>query len=681
MLVGSLFTLGAIHCGGDASTSSTGTGGSSSTTTGSTTGSTTGTGGTGGQGGDPEPMNPLPPAICHAGGTKWKAGTPAFKESTAAWKLDTIGVYGTRLDAVDFDGDGWADLIVRKGGITPDNFADPMGRQTWLLRNKHDGTFEDVTIASGFRKNRTVMDPNLGRPGEVVAFGDVDNDGDLDAYTGLTNDKAKPQVETSELMINNGDGTFSLGPEASALRAKPPIYDVPAGASFIDFDRDGLLDIWVTQNSSNGIPQQDRLYKGDGKGGFTDVTVLQGLKTKAWSYSSSGIDALNKGLAHSNAWSAAACDLNNDGNAELLAASYGRAPNHLWQSKGSSASFQFENRGVVSGYAFDDNQNWSDNESARCWCKLHPTDQDCDGVPPPMYIPCATDADAFRWDHQYDRNAFRLGGNSGTTLCADLDNDGNIDLVTSEIAHWDVGQSSDKAEIMLNTGEADVHFTRPGIKETGLTRDHINGWNEGIMTSSAFDFDNDGWLDLYLGNSDYPGNYGLLYHQVSPGHFEAVPTADGIDHHRSHGSAVADFDHDGDLDIVVGHSRARCGEPVDCYPTQQVRFFENVIGQGGNSVELTLTGGPNTNRAAIGARVTLTAGGVTQTREVEGGHGHYGMQDDLTVHFGLGEACEAIVTVRWPDATLTTQKFKLVAGYRYTVTQGQDPVAVIPPNP
>jgi hypothetical protein len=237
-----------------------------------------------------------------------------------------------------------------------------------------------------------------------------------------------------------------------------------------------------------------------------------------------------------------------------------------------------------------------------------------------------------------------------------------------------VGGSSDKAEILINSGEADVHFTRPGIKESGLDRAHINGWNEGVMTSAAFDFDNDGWMDIYLGNSDYPGNFGLLYHQVSAGKFEAVPITDGIDQHRSHGIAVADFDRDGDLDVIVGHSFSRCD--AECYPTQQLRLFENVMGQDGNAVQLTLTGGPLTNRSAIGARVTLTAGGFTQTREIGGGHGHYGMQDDLTVHFGMGEACEAEVTVRWPDATLSTESFKLPAGYRFAITQGEAPAMV-----
>jgi len=656
-------------CGGEATPTAASTTGPGSTAAGTSTSATSST--SSGAGGGGGATADLPPAICHAG-TKWAAGTKAFKESTSAWGLDTIGALGVRLAAVDFDNDGWPDLVVRFGGIGADDFAAGGKRQTWLLRNTGKGTFEDVTIKSGFRQNRTVMDPLKGRPGEVTAFADVDNDGDLDAYTGLSNDPANKQTETSEILLNNGDGTFALGPEGSAIRKKPPVYDVPAGASFVDFDRDGLVDLWVTQNSVNSSPQQDHLYKGDGKGNFTDVTTAQGLKTKAWNK----VVDLNAALSHTNAWSAAACDLNGDGNPELLSASYGRAPNHLWQSRGAENGFQFLNQSIASGYAFDDRKDWSDNESARCWCKLHPLDLNCAGVPAPAAIACTTDADAFRWNHATDQEPYRLGGNSGATLCADLDNDGDMDLVTGEILHWDVGMSGDPAELLVNTGTPDIHFDRPGNDKTGLTRKHVSGWNEGLMTGSVFDFDNDGWADLYWGNSDYPGNFGLLYHQDAPAHFEAVSIKDGIDHHRSHGSAIADFDRDGDLDIVVGHSFARCDE--ECYPTQQVRFFENVVGQAGNYVQLTLTGGAGTNRSAVGARVTLKAGDVTQTKEAGGGYGHYGAQDDLTLHFGLGAACDAEVTVRWPDAALTTQTFKLVSGYRFTVTQGEQPKAVLP---
>lgn len=662
-VVGAIALWAAHGCGGGGAT---GTGGSATTTPTTTTGQGGGQGGHGGS-----TVNPgLPEPICHAGGSKWADGAPAFEEATSAFGLD--GVLGTRISAVDFDGDGWADLVVRLGGQAPDDFKPGGKRTTWLLRNTHDGKFEDVTQKSGIRQNRTETDPDIGRPGDVFAFGDVDNDGDLDVITGRTNDTNNPTKETTELLLNNGDGTYSLGPSTNPFRKSS---DSVAGLTFVDFDRDGNLDLWVTQNSINNLPQQDRLYKGDGAGNFVDVTKDHGLITKGWNAVS--IADLDKGLANSNAWSSNACDLNNDGNPELLSASYGRAPNHLWLAGGPDTAFGYTNRSVESGYAFDKNQDWSDNESARCWCKLHPTDTGCAGVPLPMYIACTKDADAFRWDNTYDQQPFRLGGNSGATMCADIDNDGHLDLLTGEIAHWDVGGSSDKSELLINTKDKDVVFDRPGNDVTGLTRTHINGWNEGIMSGSVFDFDNDGWADVYLGNSDYPGNHGLLFHQDKAAHFEPVPLALGIDHHRSHGSAVADFDHDGDLDIVVGHSRARCNQdPNDdseCYPTMQVRLFKNVIGDKGNFIMVRLVGGPGTNRAAIGARVTVTAGSVTQMRDVEGGHGHYGAQDDLGLLFGLGDACEADVTIRWPNAELTVEKTHLPAGYRFVIEQGKAP--------
>lgn len=604
-------------------------------------------------------------ATCAPAAAGWTPGTKAFREATAGWGLDALGVEATRFNAVDFDNDGWTDLIARRGDNGPDDFAPGGVRRTWLLRNTGHGTFEDVTEASLIVKNRTEVDATKGRTAVVFAFADVDNDGDLDAFTGMAHGDVS--TETSEVMLNNGDGTFSLGPEANQLRRKPPKSDGPAGASFVDFNRDGFVDLWITQVGEGLSPQQDRLYRGDGTGMFVEETSERGLTTKSWSIP----DNINNGLSHTVSWSATACDLNGDGNPELLSASYGRAPNHLWQSLGAEGEYRYANRSVVSGYAFDDNQDWSDNQSARCWCKLHPTDVGCAGVPAPAYS-CTTDDDAFRWNNPTDRELYRLGGNSGTTLCADMNNDGFMDLVTTEIVHGDVGGSSDSSELLLNKGTADVAFERPGNANTGLARQHSGfNWNEGIMTASAFDFDNDGWLDLYWGDSDYPGTYGRLYRQVSPGKFEAVALADGIDHHRSHGSAVADFDRDGDLDIVVGHSSMRC--EADCYPEKNARFFENVAGPGGHFIQLALVGAAGTNRSAIGARVTLEANGVKQTKEVGGGYGQYGAQDDLTLHFGIADACGAEVTIRWPDASLTTQKLHVDMDHRYRIVQGEEP--------
>ena len=612
----------------------------------------------------------------------WAAGTPVFVEATAAWGL--AGVEGIRLSVTDFDGDGRPDLIARRGG-GPDDFAPGGQRSRWLLRNTGDGMFEDVTQASELLAGRFHLDPDYGRPGEIIISGDVDNDGDLDVYVGTpVVDLSDPPHESSELMLNDGDGTFSLGPEGSAARLAGKLV-VPAGATFTDFDRDGNLDLWIVQNmlGNAGSPLADKLLKGDGAGGFVEVTPQYGVSTQPWSAAAA---VLNAGKGHTWGWSSRACDLNDDGIPELLGTSYGRAPNILWRGElTAEGKVTYHNESVASGYAFDHREDWTDNLSAQCYCWEFPEAEECDLPPaPPENVNCLAFKQAFggnyRWNHAVDREPWRLGGNSAQTTCVDLNNDGHLDLLTGEIVHWDVGQSSDPAEIMRNLGDPMVRFDRPGNEETGLLRvDPEPTWDHGDMTNTVLDFDNDGWMDIYIGASDYPDNHGLLFRQTAPFQFERLETADYFQHNRSHGVVTADFDGDGDQDLVVGHSLMRCDGPkkTQCYPTQEIRLFENVIGQGGNWIQLRLVGGEGSNRAAIGARVTVTAGGITQTREVDGGGGHFGTQAELTVHVGLGAACEAEVTVVWPDADRTKQMHTLAGNARWLLTPGDVPS----PNP
>ncbi len=609
--------------------------------------------------------------VCDPERTPWRPGQLAFTDETSAWGLD--GVEGTRLSAIDYDGDGWTDLFVRRG-TGADDFGEH--RSIWLLRNKGDGTFEDVTFASGIVARRS-GEPG-GRPVDVHAFGDVDGDGLLDVYLGVsTVDLEATGGERSEIMLQNPDHTFRHIDEASPVRLDG-LVDTVAGASFVDVDLDGDLDLW-TPNHGNATAtgftfRPAHLFENLGGGVFEDRTSELGLMTRGWT----DLDVINQGLAHARAWSANACDLNDDGLPELLAASYGRAPNLLFRATGAPGAAMYENVSVASGYSYDDDQVWQDDQFARCYCAAHRDAEGCADVPASLLAPPCED----NWDHATGRQPFRLGGNSGATMCGDIDNDGDLDLLTSEIAHWWAGQGSDHAEVLVNTGSADVRFERPGRESMGIVIPHDDprGWNEGIMSGALFDFDGDGWLDLYFGMSDYPGNHGVLFHQDAPLHFTEVPRAEGVDHNRSHGVAIADFDRDGDLDVVVGHSRARCdpAAPDDCYETMQIRLFENQLGA--NFVSLRLEG-TSANRSAIGARVTLSAGGVTQRRDVEGGHGHYGAQDDLVQHFGLGQACEADVTIRWPDATLSTQRFHVVAGHRYRVVQGSEPTLDDPARP
>lgn len=618
---------------------------------------------------EPPAEEPAPPDVESCTSTPWTSGEPTFRDATADWGLE--GLLAVRVSVTDLDGDGWPDLLLRNGG-GPDDFDLKDGQRRHVLRNTGTG-FEDVTEASGLFRGRLDGLPG-SRGGEVMMSGDADNDGDLDIFTALSRpNTADDTVEASELMLNDGTGVFTLTADNDGLAGA---FSVPVGATFADVNLDGVLDVFVSNNQRGGDPWplQDRLFLGIGDGTFDDITEDAGLETGRWD----NIDRLNAGEGHSWGWGATACDLNNDGRVELLSASYGRAPNHLWQAVGD---VDFVNASVSSGYAYDHREDWTTNVNAQCHCFDNPDDTDCDLAPDPADLGvCASLFAAFggyRWNHGGDREPWRLGGNSATTTCADLDNDGWLDLFTGEIVHWDVGDTSDPAEVAFNTREDDVRLERPGNEALGLERiDPATGWDHGDMNHAILDFDNDGRQDIYLSSSDYPGTRGWLFHQQPDGTFERVETEEGIDHLRSAGAAAVDVDRDGDLDLVVGHTRMRCGGnfPEDCYDEPFVRAFENLSDGRNRWLQLRLEGTGGTNRAAIGARVTVERCGETLTRQVDGGHGHQGAQEDPVLHFGLGGDASATVTVHWPDAEGSTQTFTVGTDARYDVVQGADPV-------
>jgi len=663
---------------------------------------------------------------CDAPPTSWSPGEDAFIDSSDAWNLSDLSVRGIRISVVDYNQDGWPDLSVRRGGSNPNDFSEDGSRRVWLLRNNQGAGFEDVTEQSALLQRRADVGADApSRPAEVIIWGDVNNDGWPDAYTAYTKPTGNPDSgETAEIMINEGDGTFRLGPADSDLR-RVDLPNTVSGAAFTDVDRDGQLDLWTGQYDYTGErgPSQDLAYLGSGDGSFQSATDQLGLTTQPWNLLSTISDA----RAHSLAWGVGACDVDGDGTPDLRASSYARAPNHLFLGEPSDTSGDppaYANRSVASGFAYDDNTDWSDNLSAQCYCSNNPEAEGCGDVPDPSGINCNS---TRGWRHQFDRQPFRLGGNNGTTVCEDIDRDGRVDFLTTTIRHWDVGQSSDPSEILYNntaydeTGApTDVSFRRPGREATGLTRSHDSTtWDEGDITAAIFDFDNDARPDIYIGSTDYPGTRGLLYRQTADGTFEQVPPDEGIDHPSSHGVAAADFDRDGDVDLVVGHSRSRCNSGDHCYTPENahVRLFENIVGESteaapspdagpldadladtgtsdagaptpnsGRWLQLSLTGDDDTNRDAIGARVTIeplddTGDPVTTpdgrpvrwVQHVDGGHGHYGLQDARTIHAGLGDACRARVTVRWPDSDLTTETYVLPTGHRYQWTQNQPP--------
>jgi hypothetical protein len=613
--------------------------------------------GSGGQVADALPLPPdaeVRPSLC----LESPGGEAAFIEDSDSLGIGRAGldVEGIRIAAMDLDGDGWDDLVVHSGRERTADPTDPMPYALLMNRAAASGpenarTFVDETRARGYNFDEFEIE---GRVAHFALAGDVDNDGDLDLLSAVSGDTANDTGARTVLLLNDGRG-YAPAPR-SALSTDAT--QATTSATFLDFDRDGFLDVFIgngyLQFGNLGTTQQDRLYRGRGDGTFDDVTETAGLETKS-PLSNGGLDleALNRGECHKPTYGVAACDLDGDGDGDLLSVSYGRQMNMLFVNEDG----RFADQSVPSGFAADENLDFGDNEFYRCHCALS---GNCQAAP--ARIQCDRD----NWNAGLDDQPFRLGGNTFAVACADVNDDGRADVLTGAIKHWHIGDSSDTSTLLTSGGEADaVRLERGDNEALGLARRwRTPSWNEGDIFSAIFDYDLDGRKDLYWGSTDYPETRSFLYRQLDDGTFEEVAPDVGLEHARAAGFGLADVDRDGDLDVFMGSSQARCSanDAPPCPWTTSgpdVFFFRNTASDHHNWIAVDLDGLPGAgtpaNRAGIGAKITVRAGGKDQHYEVIGGHGHFGQQDTLTAHVGLGTTCEVeSVTVRWPDAAKTT---------------------------
>jgi hypothetical protein len=204
-----------------------------------------------------------------------------------------------------------------------------------------------------------------------------------------------------------------------------------------------------------------------GDGGFEDITGLGGRRRGA-------------------PFGVASCDLDDDGQPELLMSAYARGPDVLYAFDGAT----YEDQAEDAGTAFDENLDYTDNQNFLCWCTVNTTAEDCAGVEAPQ-VQCPTPAGAA-WASSETKEG-RLGGNTFSTVCHDIDGDGKLDLYNAEIAHWWAGQSSDKSDVLYNTsaGPGQFSFTHADRAEKGLEVPHVGvDWNEGGIVAAA-DLDGD----------------------------------------------------------------------------------------------------------------------------------------------------------------------------------------------
>jgi hypothetical protein len=639
-----------------------------------------------------QPAQPnLPPRICKVPGALPR---PWFHEVTSEVGLAPTPFTCTQPGActssnpisnvavaADLDGDGWVDVISVAGSAERGTDAN-RARALYMNREVNGKrVFVDETAKSGLFATR---DGTGGRGFNLVNLGDLDDDGDVDVVLCPADEISatySPQ-DGCDAMLNDGHGHFTLAP-TSDLDAK--IFWAPSGA-LLDYDHDGYLDFWPATvahwpydpNGPNDMPPT--LFRGGGDGTFANVSAQAGLPTHD--------GTVKAGTQWRHVFGVTACDLNGDGWDDMIFADYGREQNQVWINNGDGT---FSEQGNALGLDEDARVDYTDDQSYRCYCKLIQSQGGtCNPAAPAPQVDCCTFCKqqgiscpsnfcppTFRgWDPTISPTPAALGGNYFSFACADVDDDGDMDLMSATITHGDVGTSSDPSELILNPGDG-TPFVRPGNDTDGLARNEYGlYWNYGDSIATFVDLDLDGRKDIFIGTTGAYGNdRAWLWHQKDDGTFEEVAKDVGLIGQNLlpnlSNPAFVDIDGDGDLDVIVGSTAA----------PRTLRVLRNDVGQAQNWLRVKLVGGgPGAaNTSGIGAIVRVTAGGRAQTQELQGGFGHGNVENDLVLTFGLGATCDVDdVAVQWPDATESVVDYGVVAA-NYTVELDQgDPTVHYP---
>jgi len=524
--------------------------------------------------------------------------------------------------------------------------------------------FTNVTAAAGirlvhFRGNDGIpINRELFGPGVCVA--DFDGDGFQDIYFVNGRDLYHRGISTrNALYRNNGDSTFTDVTEKAGV----PGTGYGLGCAWGDYDNDGFPDLYVTQYGRNV------LYHNNGNGTFTDVTEKAGVAAMEFAT-----------LFHSGA---TFFDYDRDGHLDLYVGGYVELePNgprycNISGVRTSCPPSAYKGTADILYHNNGDGTFTNVTKAAKIYephgknLAVGAADYDNDGWPD-LFV--ANDGlNAYLYHNQRNGTFEEIGVISGMALTArgqtmaamcislgDYDNDGWLDLFIT-----DFQKSSDHLWHNDGKGSFDEVSDQAGI--TAPTRDVLS------FGGGFFDYDNDGWLDLFIANGHvYPEvehvspevrfkQINSLFHNEGNGKFvETTKVAgDGFQTpYVGRGVAFADFDNNGFVDIVVGNNGDR---PL---------LLHNSGGNGNHFLNFRLIG-TKSNRDGMGARIRVVAAGLSQVREVAGG-GSYLSQSDLRANFGLAKATRAeTIEVRWPSGLRQVFRNVQADGF-YEIVEGRE---------
>jgi hypothetical protein len=418
------------------------------------------------------------------------------------------------------------------GDYDNDGDVDLMTNGPALYRNDGSGNFENVT--SEAIPEGTVFSSSGG------VWGDYDNDGCLD-YFG--------QGRGDILLHNECDGTFTDVTEDAEIddtqddvhcTGEGPEHAPTEASAWLDLDGDGYLDLYLAEyecwNDGDSSNYRDRFFRNRGNGRFEEITDEVGVSTETHA---------GRG--------ATAGDWDMDGDTDLYVANYRLDPNFFYENRGNGI---FHDIAQING---------------------------TQGSPV--------------------RGAY---GHTIGSVFGDIDGDGDFDIINANLAHPRFYDFSDKTGVLINYG-------RDGFVDEGAERGIQ--YRETSSNPTLFDADNDGDLDLFITNV-YAGRTADFYLNDGDGNFTLSNYESGIILNNGWGSAAADIDNDGDLDLIA------------------YSLFRNQTDNDNHWVQIRAVG-VGTNTSAIGAVITVVAGGRELIRSVSAGSGT-GCMNGLVQHVGLG---------------------------------------------